>query len=131
MALGIDAHGWAYWQRPGFAQQLDRAVLLDMTSVMDAAIMLGAAMAAAYAGLFRPQLGGNGRAWTAALLGGLAMGYGARLSNGCNIGAYFSAIAAGNLSGWAWVVLALAGSWVGVKLRPVFALSRGAAGPVC
>ncbi len=125
--LGIDAHGWAYWQRPGFAQQLDRTVLLDSTSVMDGAILLGAAMAAAAVGLFRPTLGGGGRAWAGALLGGIAMGYGARLSNGCNIGAYFSAIAAGNLSGWAWMALALAGSWIGVQLRPLFALGRPAA----
>ncbi len=125
--FGMDAHGWAYWQRPGFAQQLDRTVLLDTTSVMDAAILLGAAMAAAAAGLFRPTLGGGSRAWLGALLGGMAMGYGARLSNGCNIGAYFSAIAAGNLSGWAWMALALAGSWIGVQLRPLFALGRPAA----
>jgi uncharacterized membrane protein YedE/YeeE len=128
-ALGVDAHGWAYWQRPGFSQQLDRSLLLDTTSVMDAAILLGAAMAAAASGLFRPTLGGGGRAWLGAILGGIAMGYGARLSNGCNIGAYFSAIAAGNLSGWAWMVLALAGSWIGVQMRPLFRLGRAA--PTC
>ena len=129
-ALGVDAHGWAYWQRPGFAGQLDRSLLRDVTSVMDGAILLGAAMAAAALGVFRPHWGGSWRAWAGALLGGVAMGYGARLSNGCNIGAYFSAIAAGNLSGWAWMALALAGSWIGVKLRPLFAL-QGASGPVC
>jgi len=128
-ALGADAHGWAYWQRPGFNAQLDRSLLLDTTSVMDAAILLGAAMAAAASGLFRPTLGGSGRAWLGAVLGGIAMGYGARLSNGCNIGAYFSAIAAGNLSGWAWMALALAGSWIGVQMRPLFRLRQAA--PTC
>ncbi len=125
-ALGWDAHQWAYWQRPGFSAQLDRTVLLDATSVMDAAILIGAALAAAWAGVFRPSLGGGTRAWAGALLGGIAMGYGARLSNGCNIGAYFSAIAAGNLSGWAWMVLALGGSWIGVQMRPLFRLGRAA-----
>ncbi len=85
---------------------------------------------AAYAGLFRPTLGGGVRAWTGAVLGGIAMGYGARLSNGCNIGAYFSAISVGNLSGWAWMVLALAGSWIGVQLRPLFRL-QGTSGTTC
>ena len=130
VALGIDAHQWAYWQRPGFDTQLDRTVLLDVTSVMDAAILIGAAMAAAWTRAFRPSWGGDWRAWAGALLGGIAMGYGARLSNGCNIGAYFSAIAAGNLSGWAWMALALAGSWIGVQLRPLFRLGR-AASTVC
>ena len=121
-AGGIDAHGWAYWLRPGFVTQLDGATSLDVTSMMDAGIVLGAALAAAFAGAFRPRWGGSGRAWAGALLGGIAMGFGARLSNGCNIGAYFSAISVGNLSGWAWVVLALGGSWVGVRLRPFFRL---------
>ncbi len=92
-------------------------------------------MAAASAGLFRPTWGGGARAWLGALLGGIAMGYGARLSNGCNIGAYFSAIAVGNLSGWAWLALALAGSWIGVQMRPLFGLLRGdtraTAAPTC
>ena len=133
--LGFDPHSWAYWQRPGFKGQLDRSLLLDTTSVMDAAIVLGAALTAAWAGMFRPTFGGGGRAWAGALLGGAAMGYGARLSNGCNIGAYFSAIAVGNLSGWAWLVLALAGSWIGIQLRPLFGLFRGdtraTIAPVC
>ncbi len=133
--LGFDAHGWTYWQRPGFKGQLDRSLLLDTTSVMDGAILIGAALAAAWSGMFRPTFGGGGRAWAGALLGGIAMGYGARLSNGCNIGAYFSAIAVGNLSGWAWLLLALAGSWIGVQLRPLFGLlradTRATVAPVC
>jgi len=128
---GLDAHGWAYWMRPGFNTQLDRATSLDVTSMMDAAILLGATLAAAFAGGFRPRWGGGVRPWAGALLGGVAMGFGARLANGCNIGAYFSAIAVGNLSGWAWVILALAGSWIGVKLRPLFALDATADGPTC
>ena len=121
-AAGVDAHGWAYWLRPGFDTQLDRAVSLDVTSMMDLAILLGAALAAAFAGAFRPRWGGGVRPWAGAVLGGVAMGFGARLANGCNIGAYFSAIAVGNLSGWAWVLLALAGSWAGIRLRPLFGL---------
>ncbi len=125
-AAGIDAHHWAYWTRPGFDKQLDRATSLDVTSMMDAAIVLGAVLAASLAGAFRPRWGGSARAWTGALLGGIAMGYGARLANGCNIGAYFSAIAVGNVSGWAWMLLALAGSWIGIKLRPLFRLDAPA-----
>ncbi len=122
MALGADVRHWAYWMRPGFATQFDGSLSLDTTSIMDAAIVLGAALAAASAGAFRLRLGGGARPWAAALLGGAAMGFGARLANGCNIGAYFSAISVGNLSGWAWVLLALAGSWGGVRLRPWFGL---------
>jgi uncharacterized membrane protein YedE/YeeE len=128
----VDAHGWAYWMRPGFTTQLDRATSLDVTSLMDAAILLGAILAAALSSAFKPRWGGGMRPWIGAIIGGIAMGFGARLANGCNIGAYFSAIAVGNLSGWAWMLLALAGSWIGVKLRPLFSLdAREEVGPSC
>lgn len=132
-ALGLDAHGWAYWQRPGFSKQLDQSLLLDTTSVMDFAILLGAAVAAAAAGAFRARWGGSRRAWIGAAIGGFLMGYGARMSNGCNIGAYFSAIGAGSVSGWVWMAFAIGGSYMGVRLRPVFDLSvfRKDDGPVC
>jgi len=129
---GIDAHQWAYWMRPGFNTQLDKALSLDVTSLMDAAILLGAILAAALCGMFRPRWGGGWLQWSAAVAGGIAMGAGARMANGCNIGAYFSAISVGNLSGWAWMLLAMAGSWIGVKIRPIFSLdAQQEVGPSC
>ena len=59
-----------------------------------------------------------------AVLGGIAMGYGARLAGGCNIGAYFSGIASFSLHGWIWAVVALGGTWVGLRLRPLFGLTN-------
>jgi hypothetical protein len=132
VSAGIDAHQWSYWLRPGFDKQLDRALSLDVTSLMDASILLGAVLAAAIFGLFRARLGGGWLQWGAAILGGAAMGFGARMANGCNIGAYFSAISVGNLSGWAWMGFAMAGSWLGVKLRPLFSLdAKLDVGPSC
>ena len=58
----------------------------------------------------------------AAVLGGILMGIGARLANGCNIGAYLAGVASGSLSGWVWGLAALGGTWVGLRLRPVFGL---------
>jgi len=131
-AGGIDAHQWAYWMRPGFNTQLDKSLSLDVTTLMDAAILLGAILAAAISGLFRPRWGGGWLQWTAAVAGGMAMGAGARMANGCNIGAYFSAISVGNLSGWAWMLLAMVGSWIGVKIRPIFSLdAQQEVGPSC
>jgi hypothetical protein len=47
------------------------------------------------------------------------MGYGARISTGCNIGAMVVGIASGSLHGWAWMALAFLGSIAGVLARPV------------
>ena len=50
------------------------------------------------------------RSAVAAIVGGLLLGYGARLAYGCNIGAYFSGIASGSLHGWVWLVAAFFGN---------------------
>ncbi|MGB1862697.1 MAG: YeeE/YedE thiosulfate transporter family protein [Candidatus Puniceispirillum sp.] len=48
------------------------------------------------------------------------MGIGARLSFGCNIGAFLGGIASGSLHGWIWFAMAMAGSVLGIRLRAVF-----------
>jgi hypothetical protein len=59
------------------------------------------------------------------VVGGLLMGYGARLGFGCNIGAMFSGIASASLHGWIWFACAFVGSLVGIRLRPLFGQSNG------
>jgi hypothetical protein len=119
--IGFEPRTWAYWQ--GNADPLAASVFSDITSVMDFGIVAGAMLAAGLSARFRPQSGGNVRAWLGAASGGFLMGYGARLSDGCNIGAYFSALASGSLSGWVWVAAAFVGSVIGLRLRPLFGLA--------
>ncbi|MBW8300630.1 MAG: YeeE/YedE family protein [Hydrogenophaga sp.] len=118
--IGIDPSAWAYWQLPPNAKALSESVLADVTSVMDFGIIAGAMLAAALAGKFAPSLDIPLRSVLAAVIGGLLLGYGARIAYGCNIGAYFSGIASGSLHGWLWAVFAFSGNMVGVKLRPYF-----------
>lgn len=121
-AIGIDVASWSYWQAPAQAQALRSSVLIDVTSVMDFGIILGALLAAILAGRFSPVLKLSGRSLAAAVIGGLLLGYGARIAYGCNIGAYFSGIASGSLHGWLWLVAAFAGNIAGTRLRPMFDL---------
>jgi uncharacterized membrane protein YedE/YeeE len=120
-AIGFEPASWAYWQ--GQSDLLSASVFADITSVMDFGIVAGAMLAAGLSARFRPQSGGSVRAWLGAASGGFLMGYGARLSDGCNIGAYFSALASGSLSGWVWVAAAFLGSLIGLRLRPLFGLA--------
>ena len=92
--------------------------------MMDLAIMLGALCAAALAGRFAPRWRVPWPSLAAALIGGLAIGYGARIAYGCNIGAFVSGVASGSLHGWLWLAAALPGSWLGVRLRPAFGLAN-------
>jgi uncharacterized membrane protein YedE/YeeE len=121
-AIGIAVREWPVWR--GQQAALDATVWLDVTSVMNIAIMIGALLAASLAGRFRPGWRIPLPSLVAAVVGGLLLGYGARLAFGCNIGAYFSGIASGSLHGWLWPVAALAGNAAGVRLRPLFGLSN-------
>lgn len=119
-SLGIAVDQWTFWQADANAKALAAPVWQDITSVMDFGIMIGALLAAGLAGRFAPSLKIPARSLLAAVIGGVMLGYGARLAYGCNIGAYFSGIASGSLHGWLWLVAAFFGNAVGVRLRPVF-----------
>jgi uncharacterized membrane protein YedE/YeeE len=121
-AVGIPVAAWPYWTAPGPAAALSRSVLADVTSVMNVGIILGALLASLLAGRFAPRWRISGRSFAAAVVGGLLLGYGARVAYGCNIGAYFSGIASGSLHGWLWLPAAFAGNILGTSLRPLFDL---------
>jgi len=118
-SVGLDVASWSFWnERPG----LDASLLADNTSVANFGIILGALIASAAAGGFSFYKKVPGRTVAAGLIGGVLMGYGATFASGCNIGAYFSGIASGSLHGYLWAAAALVGTFIGLKLRPLFAL---------
>jgi len=120
--LNVNVEAWPYWSTPAQRAALQAPIALDVTSVMDIGLVLGAMAAAGLAGRFAPAWRVSGRSAAAAVVGGLLLGYGARLAYGCNIGAYFSGIASGSLHGWVWLVAAFAGSALGIRFRRGFGL---------
>lgn len=119
-ALGWDPSTSTFWSG-GFQQRaLGRSLLYDTVSLLNIGIILGAALAASLAGRFRPIVKLSPADITSAVIGGLILGYGARLAYGCNIGAFFSGVASSSLHGWAWIVAAAAGNVIGVKLTSRF-----------
>jgi uncharacterized membrane protein YedE/YeeE len=121
--VGLHPEAWAFWQQPGQAEQLAGPVLADKNSLTDIGIVLGAAVAATLGGVWSLRHRFDLKEVAAALTGGILLGIGARLASGCNIGAYLGGISTGSLSGWLWGVVALAGTWVGLKIRPLFGLA--------
>ncbi|MBK5299100.1 MAG: YeeE/YedE family protein [Vicinamibacteria bacterium] len=122
LALGVDVAAWPFWQAPARAATLAAPVVADVTSVMNVGIIMGAWIAAALAGRFAPGWRTPLPSLAAAVIGGLLLGYGARLASGCNIGAYFSGVASASLHGYVWFLAALGGTVVGARLRPLFGL---------
>ncbi|MEX2548600.1 MAG: YeeE/YedE family protein [Nitriliruptoraceae bacterium] len=121
-ALGLgDPASWPAWEgNPA----LGSSILLDNTSVTNLGIIFGALLAAGIAGTFKVHRKTPRNIVAAHSLGGIAMGYGASIAFGCNIGAYFSGIASMSLHGWIWGLTALAGTWIGLRARTLFGLEN-------
>ncbi|QQK80858.1 YeeE/YedE family protein [Salicibibacter cibi] len=119
-AIGFDVANWGFWQ--GDEAVLQASIFADTTTVLNFGVILGAFLASAAGGLFRfTQI--RLKNAVASVIGGLLMGYGARLAFGCNIGAYFSGIASFSAHGYIWGIMALAGTFLALFLRPLFGLS--------
>ncbi len=120
--MGVELRDWGYWQPAWRVAQLEASVFADRISVMNFGIVLGAMAAAALAGRFAPGWRITPRELATAVIGGLLMGYGARLAFGCNIGAYLGGLVSGSLHGLWWMAFGFAGSWLGARLRATLAM---------
>ena len=118
--LGVEVSSWTYWQLEYPSTALENSVLADPTTVSNIGIILGALIGSALSGKITKFSSVNKKLVLAAVIGGLFMGYGARLAFGCNIGALFGGIASGSLHGWVWFLFAFLGSIVGVRFRKYF-----------
>lgn len=130
-ALGGDISSWQYWASAYPARALSGSVLADTTSIMDIGIILGAMLGSALAGKFAPEAPIKAKRVITAIIGGLLLGYGARLAFGCNIGAMLGGISTGSLHGWLWLLAAFCGAilaihikiWIGMD-KPIGGVSR-------
>lgn len=122
--VGFDLSAAPFWQWPGPQRALAESVLTDTSSLTDFGMIFGAMAAAALAKPFARTPWPPPGSLLAAAVGGLLMGWGARIGFGCNIGAFLGGVASGSLHGWIWFAAALAGSALGIRFRPLFGLSR-------
>jgi uncharacterized membrane protein YedE/YeeE len=123
-AAGYDLSTVPFWTGDFQQAALEAPLLADVTSVMDLGLVLGAFLAAGLAGRFAPARRIPLNIVAAGLLGGLLLGYGARIAFGCNIGAFFSGVASTSLHGWLWGAAALLGTPIGVRLRTLFGVGE-------
>ena len=123
-ALGFDLSQAPFWQWPGPKHALTDSVLSDTSSLTDFGMLFGAMAAAAATKPFAASAWPPAKSLLASGIGGLLMGWGARLGFGCNIGAFVGGVASGSLHGWIWLLAAMPGCLLGIRLRPVFGLSR-------
>jgi uncharacterized membrane protein YedE/YeeE len=112
--------GTEFWSDPGMARILNEPLLAMHGALGDVGLVLGALGAASATGRLRHGVPIGLRGTAGAALGGVLLGVGARLSFGCNIGAFLGGVSSGSLHGFVWFVAVLPGCWLGIRLRPFF-----------
>ncbi|MBN1624214.1 MAG: YeeE/YedE family protein [Clostridia bacterium] len=114
--VGGSVDKWFYFSSPGAQATLNAGFLNDPGTWRNLGIVAGALFAAMMASGFKIKKIKSIRQVIAAALGGILMGYGARIAFGCNIGALFSGIASLSLSGWVFAAFMFVGAIIGSKL---------------
>lgn len=123
-AAGWDLAAQPFWQADWAREALFGPTLANHTSLSNLGLLLGALAAAAWRGELRHRAPLGRRGTAGAVLGGLLIGVGARLSFGCNVGAFIGGAASGSLHGFVWLLAVIPGCWLGIRLRPWFGLVR-------
>ncbi|WDV44806.1 YeeE/YedE family protein [Clostridiaceae bacterium M8S5] len=110
----IDVSDWGW-----FANKMDsmRAGFInDAGSMRNMGIIVGALIAPLLAGHFKFKFKFNFKDVVFYAIGGLLMGYGARIALGCNVGALYSGLSNMSLSGWVFLPALTVGGILGLKL---------------
>jgi uncharacterized membrane protein YedE/YeeE len=114
--FGADVTSWHFFSTQTSQDILAGGFLNHPESLRNVAVIFGALFSTLMASQFKIKKLKNVKQIIAAILGGLLMGYGARLAYGCNIGAFYSGIASFSLSGWVFGLSLFFGAIMGSKL---------------
>lgn len=114
--LGVDVKDWYYFNVYNNQLSLGKTFFNNELIVIIVAIIIGSFLSVLYHSEFKFKKIKSKRQFLAALIGGILMGYGTRLSFGCNIGAYFSAIPSFSVHGWVFGIFMFVGAWIGCKI---------------
>lgn len=114
--FGGHPENWVYFQQKAHETGLAGGFINNDHSISNIGIIVGAFLATLLASQFKIKKIRSKKQVFSAILGGLLMGYGARISFGCNIGALFSGTASMSLHGWLYMLFIFFGAWIGSKL---------------
>lgn len=117
----LNVENWAEWLGTNLGVLDDQGFTLQelMTAsgtYLNLGLILGAFWATLVASQVRFRPIRDKKFLFSALIGGLLMGYGARIAYGCNVGALLNGIASSSLAGWIFAIAVFFGTWLGSKL---------------
>lgn len=115
-AIGIvDISHWGWFANK--MESMQAGFLNDPGSMRNLGIILGAFIAPLLAGHYVFKKNFKIKDVLFYAIGGLLMGYGARIALGCNVGALYSGLSNMSLSGWVFLPSLTLGGILGVKLQ--------------
>ncbi|KUO58693.1 MAG: hypothetical protein APF84_09500 [Gracilibacter sp. BRH_c7a] len=129
MPWGITTNieAWSVWLGSNMGLLHDEGItfkqlMLSDGTYLNMGVILGAFWGTLAASQARFRHMKNRKFVISALIGGLLMGYGARIASGCNIGLVLNGIASSSLSGWLFTIAVFIGVWLGSKILLRFLL---------
>lgn len=114
--VGVDVYKWDYFK--AYLKNLKPMdnLINNHYTILIISVILGSLISTLLASEFRIKKIKNKKQLAFGLIGGIIMGYGTRISLGCNIGAFFSAIPSFSLHSWVFAIFMFIGAWIGSKI---------------
>lgn len=119
----IGWQGWTFWRFSAeYAHMIEKPFWQEPMTLTLMGFIVGAAIAQKVLkktgcnALIKPALTGR-KNLLLTIIGGLMMGYAGVIGFGCNIGAFVSGVSSASLHSLIWLIFALWGNWIGLKLR--------------
>jgi len=110
-----------YFREVGY-ETLYKHPFYNEQTILNIGLILGVLLAVALAAEFHFKPIKSGRQLIIGIIGGVLMGYGARLALGCNVGAMLGGIASQSLHGWIFGLFLFFGSLTGTILVKYFTI---------
>ncbi|HBM75163.1 MAG TPA: YeeE/YedE family protein [Clostridiaceae bacterium] len=117
--VGFEPFKWEYFKLYNNRYEeiiLNHNIFINKYTILNIGVVLGSLVATLLASQFKLGKAKNIRHILFAFLGGLMMGYGSRLTGGCNIGSFFSGIPSFSLHAWVFWIFITLGAWVGTRI---------------
>lgn len=124
-SIGLEPFKWKFFEIFDFKYGdiiSSNSAFINKYTIMNLGIVLGALIATLLASQFSFKKIKNKKHVAFGLAGGIMMGYGARLTSGCNIGSFFSGIPSFSLHAWVYWIFVVLGAWVGTKILTKYLL---------
>lgn len=112
--FGLDPRSWYYFSV--YQNDAPASFFMNRYTAINVSIIVGAAIASLMTSEFKWKKIKTKKQLVFGFMGGILMGFGTRLSFGCNIGSYFSAIPSFSLHGWVYAVFMFIGAYIGSKV---------------